>query len=445
MTQKSTFLPQELIRRKRDGEALSDMDIEAFVAGLTDGSISDSQAAAFAMAVYFKGLENDEQVTLTRAMMRSGDQLSWPKGAPVVDKHSTGGVGDKVSLILAPMAAAAGALVPMISGRGLGHTGGTLDKLESIPGYRATPDTQEFISVVKEVGCAIIGQTANLAPADRRLYGIRDVTATVESIPLITASILSKKTAAGLAALVMDVKWGSGAFMKTHQEATRLAKNIAHVATRCGSPTTALITDMNEVTGHSAGNAVEVLEAIEFLNGTRVDPRLRELSIALVGDMLMLTGLAATSAEGQVKAAETLASGAAAEKFAAMVTALGGPNDLMEDPERHLDIAPVAVAVMPPKAGFVSEIDVRAVGNAVVKLGGGRTRSDQSVDHAVGLSEICGRGDEVATDQPLCLIHGRDDAIAEAVADDIRTAFTLATKAPPQTPIITSRIDGRTS
>jgi thymidine phosphorylase len=266
------MLPQEIIRAKRDGRALTAAEIDEFIAGLTSGAVTEGQVAAFAMAVFFRGMEIDERVHLTRAMMRSGDTLDW-SGAklpgPLVDKHSTGGVGDNVSLMLAPMLAACGAYVPMISGRGLGHTGGTLDKLDSIPGYATQPDIATFRRVVAEAGCAIIGQTADLAPADKRLYAVRDVTATVESIALITASILSKKLAAGLQALVMDVKTGSGAFMPTREGSRELARSIAHVATRAGLPTVALITDMNEPLASAAGNAVEVQNAVDYLTGAR--------------------------------------------------------------------------------------------------------------------------------------------------------------------------------
>src|SRR5262245_13813809 len=271
------MLPQEIIRKKRDGGVLSDAEIEFFIEGLTDGSITEGQAAAFAMAVFFRGMEMPERIALTRAMMESGAVLDWSHeglNGPIVDKHSTGGVGDKISLMLGPMAAACGCYVPMISGRGLGHTGGTLDKFDSIPGYQTQPDTSTFRKVVREVGCAIIGQTADLAPADQRLYAIRDVTATVESIPLITASILSKKLAAGLQALVMDVKSGNGAFMATQESARELADSIVRVASGAGVKTTALITDMNQVLGHAAGHATEMQEAIEYLTGVRREERL---------------------------------------------------------------------------------------------------------------------------------------------------------------------------
>src|SRR5271167_382390 len=325
------ILPQEIIRLKRDGEALSAGEIGDFIAGLTSGAVTEGQAAAFAMAIFFRGMTIDERVYLTQAMTRSGAKLDWRAAnlpGPVVDKHSTGGVGDNVSLMLAPMLAACGAYVPMISGRGLGHTGGTLDKLDSISGYVSQPDLALFKRVVKEAGCAIIGQTSDLAPADRRLYAIRDVTATVESIALITASILSKKLAAGLEGLVMDVKTGSGAFMATLDGARELATSIATVANDAGLPTVSLITDMNEPLASAAGNAVEVQNAVDYLSGER-DARLHEVTLALGAELLALSRLAPDVAAGRAALERSLASGAAAERFELMVRALGGPNDFL--------------------------------------------------------------------------------------------------------------------
>ena len=328
------MLPQEIIRRKRDGEALSAAEIESFIAGLTSGAVTEGQAAAFAMAVFFKGMSLDERVALTRAMMRSGSVIDWREArlpGPILDKHSTGGIGDNVSLMLAPMLAACGAFTPMISGRGLGHTGGTLDKLDSIPGYVAQPDLALFRRTVAEAGCAIIGQTADLAPADKRLYAIRDVTATVESIALITASILSKKLAAGLQGLVMDVKTGSGAFMASLEGARELAQSLASVATGAGLPTTSLITDMNEPLASAAGNAVEVQNAVDYLTGEKRDARLHAVTIALGGELLALGGLAPSPVEGRAAMERSLASGAAAERFERMVAMLGGPHDFLRN------------------------------------------------------------------------------------------------------------------
>ena len=372
------MLPQEIIRKKRDGGALSPEEIGFFITGLTEGRVTEGQAAAMAMAIFFRGMARGEAVALTQAMMRSGSVLDWSAlnlPGPVVDKHSTGGIGDNVSLMLAPMAAACGAFVPMISGRGLGHTGGTLDKLDSIPGYSSQPDKALFRKVVREVGCAIIGQTEDLAPADKRLYAIRDVTATVESIPLITASILSKKLAAGLEGLVMDVKCGSGAFMASLEEARALARSLVAVANGAGLRTSALITDMNEPLASVAGNGLEMRNAIEFLTGAKQDKRLLMATLALGAEMLVTGKLAASAAQAEQKLSHALASGAAAEVFARMVSALGGPADLMERPDKHLAHARVVHEIQAPRHGFVLRCDARAVGVAVVALGGGRARA----------------------------------------------------------------------
>jgi thymidine phosphorylase len=344
----------------------------------------------------------------------------------VLDKHSTGGVGDKPSLILAPILAACGAFVPMISGRGLGHTGGTLDKLESIPGYDVTPSNDRLREVVSSAGCAIVGQTARLAPADRRLYAIRDATGTVESIPLITGSILSKKLAAGLGALVMDVKTGSGAMMPTLDRARELAQAIVEVAVGNGLPTVALITDMNQVLGRTAGNAVEVRESIDHLTGAARDERLLEVTLALCAEVLVLGGLQPDLAQARAAAERTLSSGAAAERFGAMVAALGGPADLLDAPSRHLPDARVVQPIDPPEAGAVSSIDVRAVGIAIVNLGGGRAREDDVVDHSVGLTEVAALGERVEPGgRPLALLHARDEESARRAADAIRSAYAI--------------------
>jgi thymidine phosphorylase len=424
------MLPQELIRAKRDGKALADADIEAFIAGLTNGAVTEGQAAAMAMAIYFKGMTLPERVALTRAMTHSGATISW-KGmhGPVVDKHSTGGVGDTVSLMLAPAVAACGGFVPMISGRGLGHTGGTLDKMEAIPGYRATPTRAEFQRVVKKVGCAIIGQTADLAPADKRLYSIRDVTATVESIPLITASILSKKLAAGLDALVMDVKFGNGAFMATRAKAQALADSISEVANGAGMPTTAMLTPMDQPLATAAGNAVEVRLAIDYLTGgASAEPRLHEVVVQLGAEMLRLTTLVGTTAKGRAAIEQAVASGAAAERFAAMVRALGGPADLLERPDQHLPLASVVIDVLPQSAGRVRAVDTRAVGLAVVALGGGRTRPQDPVDHSVGLRSLAAVGQSVGPDRPLGTVIARDRAAARAAAEKVRAAYRLTSR-----------------
>jgi len=443
-------LPQELIRTKRDGGRLPADAVAGFVAGLVDGSIGEGQAAAFAMAVYFQGLDADERAALTRAMAASGRVLDWQGlPGPVLDKHSTGGVGDKVSLMLAPMVAACGGFVPMISGRGLGHTGGTLDKLDSIPGYRSTPDLATFERAVRDTGCAVIGQTDDLAPADRRLYAIRDVTATVESIPLIAASILSKKLAAGLQGLVMDVKTGSGAFMASLDDARDLADAIAETANRAGLPTVALVTDMNQVLGHSAGNALEVREAIGFLTGEEREPRLLAVTLALAGEMLALGDLAASPEAGADAARRALEDGSAAERFAAMVTALGGPAGLIERPDAHLPKAAVVRPVHPTTPGVVRAIDTRALGLAVIELGGGRRRVSDSIDHAVGLDRVAGIGEAVDGERPITLVHAADQAAAARAADAVRRAVTVGPETPapgapvPRPPVIERRTAGR--
>lgn len=434
-------LPQEIIRAKRDGRPLSAEDIEAFVAGMTDGEISEGQIAAFAMAVFFRGMAREESVALTRAMTASGTTLRWPDlDRPVLDKHSTGGVGDKVSLVLAPILAACGAVVPMISGRGLGHTGGTLDKFEAIPGYTTTPDIETFQQVVREVGCAIVGQTAELAPADRRFYGVRDVTATVESISLITASILSKKLAAGLDGLIMDVKVGNGAFMTDLEGARALAESIVTVAGGAGLPARALITDMNQVLGKTAGNALEVREAIDYLTGRERHPRLHGVVMGLATDMLTLAGLAENEAEATKRIERALGLGQAAETFAKMVAALGGPRDLLEKTDDHLARAPGVLAVTLPHEGYVCAHDTRALGLAVIALGGGRVRADQAIDHAVGLSEVAGIGERVGPGRPLALVHARNRAAAETAAEALRQAVVIEADAPAPPPLIHERI-----
>lgn len=409
------MLPQEVIRTKRDGGVLDPADIQAFVRGIVSGAVTEGQAAAFAMAVFFRGMELDERVALTTAMMRSGTVLDWTDlDGPVVDKHSTGGVGDTVSLMLAPAVAACGAFVPMISGRGLGHTGGTLDKMASIPGYDVAPDRDRFRRVVSEVGCAVIGQTDDLAPADKRLYSIRDVTATVESIPLITASILSKKLAAGLDALVMDVKWGNGAFMSTRETAQELADALVEVAVGAGLPTSAILTPMDQPLASAAGNAVEVAYAIDYLTGARREPRMHDVVLDLGGEMLTLAGIVTDRERGREQIEAALA-GRAAEVFARMVVALGGPADLVEHPERHLEAAPIVREVFAEASGTVTGIDTRGIGLAVVALGGGRTRPQDPIDPAVGLTSLVARGDTVGPDRPMAVVHARDaDQLAAA-------------------------------
>jgi thymidine phosphorylase len=434
------MIPQEIIRAKRDGKALAADDIASFVAGMVDGSVTEGQAAAFAMAVYFKGMTTDEAVALTRTMRDSGAVLHWDLPGPVLDKHSTGGVGDTVSLMLAPMVAACGGYVPMISGRGLGHTGGTYDKMESIPGYVAAPSMAKFRNVVTKVGCAIIGQTADLAPADKRLYGIRDVTATVESVPLITASILSKKLAAGLQGLAMDVKTGNGAFMPTLARSRELATSIAGVATGAGLPTVALITDMDRPLTDTAGNALEVAYAVDYLTGRRREPRIHEVTMALCAEMLVLGKLAKNTKAARTMLQGALDSGVAAEKFQQMVTALGGPRKFVDDPWKHMHRAEVRLSVFADHTGPVTRIDTRAVGMVVVALGGGRTRPQDPVDHTVGITDLADVGDVVDHHRPLAVVHARTEAQALQAAALLRAAYKVGGKPAVTTDPVLDRI-----
>jgi thymidine phosphorylase len=430
-------LASEVIRRKRDGHALTREEIGFLVDGITDGSLSDAQVGALAMAMFLRGMEKDERVALTSAMTHSGEVLKWDLGRPVLDKHSTGGVGDKVSLMLAPIVAACGGAVPMISGRGLGHTGGTLDKLDSVPGYVTKPEVDRLQRVVDEVGCAIVGQTAEVAPADRRLYAIRDATGTVESLPLIVASILSKKLAAGLDALVMDVKFGSGAFMAARDDADELARALVEVAGGAGLPTVALLTDMDEVLGTTAGNAVEVRESVDYLTGDRREPRLHEVTLALAASLIEQGGLAD---DGRAAAERALESGAAAERFAAMIAALGGPSDLMDAPDRHLAAAPVVRAAAPEREGVVTGMNCRDVGLVVTGLGGNRRREDDVIDPTVGLTEIAPTGAQVGPDRPLAIVHAASEAAADEAIAALRAAVTVGDEAPPERPVIAARI-----
>jgi thymidine phosphorylase len=436
-----TLLPQEIIRKKRDGKPLSADEIAAFVAGMTSGKVSEGQVAALAMAVFFNGMSRDEAVALTSAMRDSGDTLDWSDlPGPVTDKHSTGGVGDNVSLMLAPIVAACGAYVPMISGRGLGHTGGTLDKMDAISGYISQPDNTLFRKTVLAAGCAIIGQTAQLAPADKRFYAIRDVTATVESVPLITASILSKKLAAGLHSLVLDVKVGNGAFMAKSRDAAELATSLVEVANGAGTRTSALITGMNEPLASAAGNAVEVINAVDFLSGRRRDKRLTEVTMALAAEMLVAAGIAGSNKEGLSRATAALESGRAAEAFGQMVATLGGPADFMERPLAYLPKAPIELAVAAEKSGYVTGIETRDIGLAVVALGGGRTKPDDVIDHAVGITGLLPIGAEAVKGEPLAVIHARSRNAAEKAGREIRAGYSIGSARPPAQKAVVRRI-----
>ncbi|WP_438976160.1 thymidine phosphorylase [Roseicyclus sp.] len=431
---------RSILARLRDGETLREAELFWFAEGLATGEVTDAQAGAFAMAVCARGLGPKGRVQLTAAMRESGRVLTWNLDGPVLDKHSTGGVGDCVSLILAPALAACGAFVPMISGRGLGHTGGTLDKLEAIPGYRTQISVDDLQELVADIGCAIVGASHDLAPADKRLYAVRDVTGTVASIDLITASILSKKLAAGLEALVLDVKLGSGAFMGTHEEALALAQALVDTAQGAGCMTTALITDMSQPTVPAAGNALEVIEVMEVLTSGDLSTPLAKLAQALGGEVLALGGLAADAADGEGRIAEALTSGEAADAFGEMVAALGGPHDFTDRWRDRLPAARVMVDVHPGEAGYIGQIDTRALGEVVVRLGGGRLKQDDKLDLAVGLSDIARLGEQVDSARPLARIHAASEAAARAVAADVRRAFLLTDSPPVLPPLIHERI-----
>jgi thymidine phosphorylase len=427
-----------IIAQLRKGEAPSAEELRWFAAGLADGTVSDAQAGAFAMGVCLRGLGEAGRVALTEGMRDSGDVLRWRLDRPVVDKHSTGGLGDAVSLLLAPALAACGVAVPMISGRGLGHTGGTLDKMEAIPGVTAQITEEKLRAVVAEVGCAVVGATGRIAPADRRLYAIRDVTGTVESIDLITASILSKKLAAGLEALVLDVKCGSGAFMKTEDEARALAEALVSAANGAGCRTAALITDMDEPLCGALGNAVEVALCMEVLSGNRTAaPRLHDLTVALGGRLLALVG--GSEGEGCEKIRAALDGGQAMERFARMVAALGGPPDMAEDWRTHLPQAPVIGDVVARESGHVSAFDGEALGLVVVAMGGGRRVETDRIDPAVGLTDVVRLGQRVEKGQALATIHARDDASAEAAAHGVLAAIRLGA-APAMPRLIRERV-----
>lgn len=439
------MLPQEIIRKKRDRDALTQDEIESFVRGVTDKSVGEGQVASFCMAVLLNGMTGAERVNLTMAMARSGRTLDWSRenlSGPVLDKHSTGGIGDKVSLMLAPIVAACGGFVPMISGRGLGHTGGTLDKMDSIAGYKSQPDTELLRRAVKEAGCAVIGATSDIAPADRIIYAVRDVTATVESLDLITASILSKKLAAGLQGLVMDVKYGTGAFMQKFDDAKALAQSITGVANGAGLPCTALLTDMNQCLGRAAGNAIEVREAIQYLRNENIDLRLHEVTMALTRDLLITGKLAGNMKEARALAEKHLRSGRAAEIFGKMVAALGGPADIIENYEKHLPLAPVTFEVKAEANGVVEGIDARALGLAIIELGGGRRLTTDKIDHSVGLGNVAAIG--ASTEKPLATVYARTKEQAERAASVIRAAYKIApagTKIPPA-PVIREKVTG---
>ena len=436
------MLPQEIIRKTRSHEKLTAEEIEFFIRGLSRGDIADIQAASFTMAVFLNGLNREETLALTLAMRDSGEKLSWKelRDKPIVDKHSTGGVGDKVSLMLAPMLAACGAYVPMIAGRGLGHTGGTLDKLDTLSGYNTGVDIATFKKTVKEAGCAIIGQTADLAPADKKLYAIRDVCATVESIPLITASILSKKLAAGLQYLVMDIKCGNGAFMENMQRASDLAYSIVEAANGAGTKTSAILTDMDSVLGTTVGNALELGEALAYLKGEKPDARLNEVTMALCSELLINSGLAKDALEAEIKLRHSISSGAAYEHFVKMASLLGADTRVLENYDLLQPKAPYIEPVYPEMSGYVSAVNTREVGLGVIMLGGGRTRPEQQINYTTGFTSFCQIGDKVNPKTPLCYVHAEDKAAIAEVAALVRRAVTIAPEKPETKPVILRKI-----
>ena len=433
------MLIQEIIKNKRDGAELSDTQIKAYIQGVTDNSISEGQIAAMCMAIFFNHMNIAERTQLTLAMRDSGRVLAWADAhldGPIVDKHSTGGVGDVVSLMLAPMLAACGAYVPMISGRGLGHTGGTLDKLSAIPGFDTFPHPEKLKQIVKNAGAAIIGQTQDLAPADKRIYATRDITATVESIGLITASILSKKLAEGLDSLVMDIKVGNGAFTPTYEDSVALAKSIVAVANHAGCQTTALLTDMNQVLASSAGNAVEVREAVRYLRRKNINPRLHAVTMAQC-QQLLINGKLATDADDAKKQLQSvLDSGKAAECFAKMVSEQGGPSDFVDNYDDYLDKAPIIKPVFPPRSGILQAMDTRAVGVAVIGLGGGRRVATDNINLSVGYDKVLPLGTNVETDTPLAMIHAADEKTWQVAASAYIAAMTIDDKNYPPSPEI---------
>ncbi len=425
------FIPQEFIRKKRDNKPLKKEDIEEFIKGVSDGSVANEHISAFAMAVFFNGMSLEEKTNLTIAMKNSGNTLKWDDlDGPVVDKHSTGGIGDVVSLMLGPMLAACGAYIPMISGRGLGHTGGTLDKFESIPGYNVYPDDALFKKVVKECGVAIIGQTSSLAPADKRIYSIRDVTATVESVPMISASILAKKLAEGLDTLIMDVKVGSGAFMPTYDLSRELAESIVEIANNAGVKTNAILTDMNQCLAYNAGNAIEVREAVEYLQNRRKNPRLHKINMALCSQALINANLAKSKDDANKKLELALSSGKALEIFAKMTSMLGGPSDFCENYDKYLKQAPIIEPVYTPQSGIVESMDTIAIGMSIVGLGGGRIKPSDEIDHSVGLENVIKLGTKVDLHTPLVTIHAKDQASFEEAKRRVLDAIIIGDTKP---------------
>ncbi|WP_417249333.1 thymidine phosphorylase [Celeribacter sp.] len=431
---------RQIIEKLRDRETLSDEDLPWFAMGLASGVVTDAQAGAFAMAALLNGMSDAEKVGLTLAMRDSGDVLSWDAPAPAIDKHSTGGIGDCVSLLLAPALAALGGFVPMVSGRGLGHTGGTLDKLEAIPGLKTEVSEEKFRDIVRQTGFAIVSATGSIAPADKRLYAVRDVTGTVESIDLITASILSKKLAAGLEALVLDVKCGSGAFMQTREDARALAESLVTVANGAGCKTSALVTDMNQPLCPSLGNALEVMAVMEAMTSGEVDNNLCDLTCDLGGELMVLAGMAEDADQAAFAMRGVLQNGAAAERFGAMVSAMGGPRDFVDNWRDRLPSAPVVRDVSAQGAGYLAAMDGHALGMCVVHLGGGRLKGGDPIHPAVGLSNVAMIGDYLGRGELIATIHAQSPEDADRAEAEIRAALDFSADAPQEPPLVYERI-----
>ena len=423
------MIPQEIIRKKRDNQDLSKEDINFFVDGLTNGSFSDAQIAAMSMAIFANGMTPEETVCLTEAMTKSGDTLNWSEivdNELVCDKHSTGGVGDKTSVILAPILAACGLYVPMISGRGLGHTGGTLDKFDSIPGYNTKPDLETFKKVVKDVGCAIIGQTSNLAPADKKLYSIRDIVGTVESLPLITSSILSKKIASGLSSLVLDVKVGNGSFNSTIDIARDLSNSLVRVAKGAGLRCEAILTDMNQVLGKSAGHTLEILECIKYIKNDFKDHRLEKITNELISSLLVNI-YKISKEEAYNKINTVINNGLAAEKFEMMVAALGGPKNILTSYEKDLTITSIQKDIFSIEGGWIENIHTRELGLILIELGGGRKQVTDKINYGVGYDNVLNIGDEVNSSTPLLSLYSSKN-IDENLINKIKSCFIISDK-----------------
>jgi pyrimidine-nucleoside phosphorylase len=432
--------PYDLIRKKRDGGELTGEEIDALVGGFLRGEVADYQVSAWLMAVYFRGMSDRETADLTLAMARSGRMLDLRSIPGVkVDKHSSGGVGDKTSLVLVPLVASCGVPVPKMSGRGLGHTGGTLDKLESIPGLRTELEVEAFLDQVRRVGCAIVGQTADLVPADKKLYALRDVTATVDSVPLIASSIMSKKIAGGADAIVLDVKTGSGAFLKDVEGARTLAQAMVGIGNRLGRRTVALVTDMDQPLGHAVGNAEEVREAIATLRGEGPGD-LTELVLALGAEMLRLGGRVEDAEQGRRLIRERLQDGGGLLKFQEMVQAQGGDPAVVDHPDR-LPAAPEVLEVRSPQDGYVQGVDAEAVGRVAMALGAGRARAEDRIDPAVGLTVLVKKGARVRRGEVLALVHARTREEGESAVRAVVAAYRFGPTPPPFQPLVHARVE----